>query len=871
MKISPALIFLAMMTLPILTACNNQSATSEAQSHINRGETYAAQGQYRSAIIETRNAIQKEPENVSHVVSLAQLYNHIGAGKQASELLEPWLAERPGAVAIPLARAYVIQGKHLSASEALNALPDTGIDDMAVSQVNLLKADIAALAGRTQEAADQYRLIIDSDPGNPEATVGLVKLYIITGEFESALAEASQWLDSNGQHTELLYLSGLAHYNLGQLDQAADILTSASTALPTSDLLLPTRQNILALLSRVLTEQGKTVEARVYNQALVKHIDEPLRQRTESALEAIGEGDLDVARATLSELIQQYPDNDQLSMMLGSLDLQLGNLEEAEKILSERVDPETTPTPLLRAATVARIGKGKRQEALATLARAVEARPNDIDLLSMHGILALSFPDKVGDGIASISKALELDPTRTRLRLVLARHYQGQHQPEQALRQLRLAFKQLPSDWITTRAYLAELLKQGNRKEAKEIQQVLLSDYGDTPQALILASLTDAELGNTDPAIQRLLALRKAEPNLHPPLLALAGLYHQQGQTDLAIESLVEAATIAPNSPQILQYAARLYARSHDPQELVTWLTATGEQYTVLSANSYALAALVKIQHDELDAARGLLAKINNDDATLIKVATARLRIAEAEHAARAKDWATAHAKALEAAALQPQRVDIALFPVKMTALEGDVQKAMAELDDVEATFGKVPDVVLFRTNLLRRSKGTRAAYEYLDQQWRADQRPELISALMPLAQLEAPDTVSKLSSEWVEYEPNNPVAHIARASHLMSEGNLKSAMETYKTILKLQPDNTIAMNNLAWLLKDTDRQQALELAARANELQPDNPAILDTFGWILHLNGEHDKAHDIIQQALALAPDNEEIREHLETVKQYL
>ena len=108
-----------LLAMPLLTGCNNNTDSSEATSHVTRAETYADQGQFRSALLELKNAIQKDPNNVQHIVRLADLYLQVGAAKEAAELLAPWMNEKPEAVALTLARAYVEQGKHLSATETL--------------------------------------------------------------------------------------------------------------------------------------------------------------------------------------------------------------------------------------------------------------------------------------------------------------------------------------------------------------------------------------------------------------------------------------------------------------------------------------------------------------------------------------------------------------------------------------------------------------------------------------------------------------------------------------------------------------------------------------------------------------------------------
>src|SRR5690554_1122688 len=130
-KTLPGLILASSMLLafPLLSGCSNGPDSSEALSHITRAETYSEQGQFRSALLEVRNAIQKDPNNVEHIVRLADLYLKIGAPREASELLAPWIKEKPEAVALTLARTYIEQGKHLSTTKTLALQTPTSPED----------------------------------------------------------------------------------------------------------------------------------------------------------------------------------------------------------------------------------------------------------------------------------------------------------------------------------------------------------------------------------------------------------------------------------------------------------------------------------------------------------------------------------------------------------------------------------------------------------------------------------------------------------------------------------------------------------------------------------------------------------------------
>ena len=106
-------------------------------------------------------------------------------------------------------------------------------------------------------------------------------------------------------------------------------------------------------------------------------------------------------------------------------------------------------------------------------------------------------------------------------------------------------------------------------------------------------------------------------------------------------------------------------------------------------------------------------------------------------------------------------------------------------------------------------------------------------------------------------------------SAHKGLRGQEQAAIASYEAALDQRADNPIAMNNLAWLLRERDQERAVSLAKQANEMAPDNAAILDTYGWILHLAGRHDEALAAMEQAIALAPDNAEIQEHLDTIRQ--
>ena len=459
LKSPPGLVLagILLIALPLLTGCNNNTDSSEALSHVARAETYADQGQFRSAVLEVKNAIQKDPNNVEHFVRLADLYLQVGVAKEAAELLSPWMNEKPEAVALTLARAYVEQGKHLSATETLALQTPSSPEDQL--EASLIRAEALRKSGELAEALALYNSLVSSNSSSTEAITGLLQTQLNLGRHAQAIETADRWLAKNEQAPEVLYWKGLAQYQQNQLEQASATLTDAVGVLPTSDLFLPIRRNVLATLSRVLTEQGKITEAQIYNRILAENFNTGAREQGEAVISALKERNFEEAKTILRDSLKLDPENEQVAMLLGAISAGTGELDEGAQLLTENLDPETTPTQFIRATIMAQIDTGDREAALKTLDRAIKARPSDNELLAMHGILALSLPGREDIGIASLSKAISNEPERVRLRLALARHYLQNDQPEQALGQLRMAFTANPADWTTTSTYLNVLIQ----------------------------------------------------------------------------------------------------------------------------------------------------------------------------------------------------------------------------------------------------------------------------------------------------------------------------------------------------------------------------------------------------------------------------
>jgi tetratricopeptide (TPR) repeat protein len=113
---------------------------------------------------------------------------------------------------------------------------------------------------------------------------------------------------------------------------------------------------------------------------------------------------------------------------------------------------------------------------------------------------------------------------------------------------------------------------------------------------------------------------------------------------------------------------------------------------------------------------------------------------------------------------------------------------------------------------------------------------------------------------------PENSLVINTLAQALNAAGRKPEAVQTWEQAIKLDPNNAVALNNLAFLLAESggDLDQALTYAQRAEQMMPAMNEVSDTLGWIYLKKNLSDNAMDIFQKLVSTAPGNSTYRYHL-------
>ena len=101
-------------------------------------------------------------------------------------------------------------------------------------------------------------------------------------------------------------------------------------------------------------------------------------------------------------------------------------------------------------------------------------------------------------------------------------------------------------------------------------------------------------------------------------------------------------------------------------------------------------------------------------------------------------------------------------------------------------------------------------------------------------------------------------------------ENAREDALECYRRAVSLDDSNLVAVNNLAWLLADMNREldTALELATRLVNEQLGSPVAHDTMAWVRYHRGEFELAQQSVDRAVELAPENRVFAAHREEIR---
>jgi putative PEP-CTERM system TPR-repeat lipoprotein len=411
--------------------------------------------------------------------------------------------------------------------------------------------------------------------------------------------------------------------------------------------------------------------------------------------------------------------------------------------------------------------------------------------------------------------------------------------------------KKMPDDPLPLLLQGRVLALKGDTAGAKAaLEAALAKDNKYFPAVATLASL-DLAAKQPDAARQRFETLLKADPRNHRAHLALAELAARAQAPAADITKLLgEAVKAAPNEAQPRTTLVAHLLRQGDHKAA---LTAAQDAVAALPNSAEVAESAATAQLAAGDAQQGL-SSMKKVAALQPQNAELQLRLAEAYRAN--KDLDGARSALRRATEIKPQLVaawqglvGLALADKKFDVALGlarDLQKQLPQAaagflleGQVEASRQAWPPALAALKTARQRAKQTETTVVLHQTLVAAGQRAD----------------ADKLAAEWQREQPKDAAFAYYLGDQALARKEWPTAEGHYKAVLALQPDNALAMNNLAWLMAQQGRPGAVDMANKANALLPNRAPLLDTLATALAAEGQVPKAIEAQKKALQLAP----------------
>lgn len=873
-----------------VAACGERSDTQTLAA----ARDLMARHDHAAAVIELKDLLQRSPQSgeARFLLGKLQFAANDPAGAQA-ELQRALDAGHSQDEVLPLMAAVLLALDKAALVVAQYANVDLG-DALAAAELKTQLATAQMSVGATDEAAQSVAKALQLAADYAPALVVRARLKAAGGDTAAALAQIDELLASAPSHAAAWMLKGELLWRAAQAVNAPAIEAYRKALALQPDLVAAH----VAVL-RMLIAQGDFAGAATQWGGLKKALPNHPQTKYFEAVLALQKGNPTRAREITQQQLRSAPENLLLLLLASQAELQLGASVKAETLLikATQVAPrDATPRHMLADAY---LRSGQAGLAMSTLKPLLDAKDaKDADALALAGRAQLMSGDaKAAE--ASFAKARKLKPDDQRIRTSAALAQLGRGQSDAAFVELEavatadtgstadlalisarlmrkefdaalkavdsLAAKQpqqaLP-DYLRGRIAL-----QRNDKAAarKSFDAALVKQAGYFPAVASLAALDVGE-GKPDAARARFEALRESEPGNAQVRLALATLIQRGGggSRQEVLKLLDEAVSAKPADANV---RSALIAHHLDGGDTELALAAAQSAVAALPDNFALLDRLGHVQLARGDAHQAIR--------TFSRMAELRPKselpqvgLAEAYLANKQLDAAAAAARRANQAAptsLPAQRVGVVTAlrqkqPAKALAiaravqsqrpneavgfiLEGDIESALRNHDGAVAAFRKA----LTKANSADAAKRLHLA---------------LLSAKKPAE-------ANTMAEAWLKDHPDDLAFLVQLGDTALGQKDLSQAEKRYREVLKRQPDNALAMNNVAYLMAKMNKPGAMELAERAAKLAPRQPAVLDTLALIYADAKQYDKAIEWQLKAVELAPGSGGLR--LTLAKLYL
>ncbi len=863
----------------ILSACGSKSA----QEHLAAAKDALASADTETAIIELKNALQKDNRSAESRWLLGKIYldrgDTLSAGKELQRAYD--LEWSYNEVTPALAEALLAQGLF---AEVRSLATEQALDNRAQVQLLALQALAAMAMGEPDEATKQLDKALNINPQSPEALLAKAQLLAGRNELAEAQAILDPLLEQNPDNPKIWGLAGDI-YNANQQPEQALSAYSQSLALHAGNFSVIFKRGLLALHlqdteqaqqdASTLLKMSRThplsnylqglidYQAQRYDQAITSlSAAEPIATNYPLTLFFLGsanfiQGHLDQAEIYAARFHNLIPHSNRGRKLLAIILLNQRQYGEVPDLLQPVLDANPDDTETLNLMASALLADGKSDEGIALLKRVAELHP-DSPVAQVKLGAGLLMKGNYDNAAQPLKTALELDPDFQQADALLILNHVRHKDFDAAIKAAEeYRFRHITSP--TPLTLLGQVYQAAGQtgEAAQAFTKALELDPGEPGANHGLAQLA-AQRDDFALARKHYKNVLKHHKNHLPALIQLSLLDAKQQQWDAMESHLKQAIEAHPAALQPRLLLGRLYLGRSRPDK-VSQVFLDLENEKKLAPAVLQLLALAQLATQDNSQAQFTLSQLDQaipDSApTHYLMAKAANGLGESEQAMSLLE---------DSLQLDPNHFPSRIALAQLKLKQQDLKAFEEHVNLLTQQAPAHPDVLTLRTSQALVHNDWKSALDLAKQAYAANPSPTLLGMFSAVKQLCGDcQEVSQWLSEWIEKHPDDMSARIELANTLQLEGHIEKAQVHYRAILQNSPNHLVALNNLAWNLREKEPQTALAYAKRASEISPDSADILDTLAVVEYHNEDYVAAESSIARALEIRPDNPSILYH--------
>lgn len=879
-SINVAMLTGTMLLIGGIAAC---SKTQSTQALVAEARQYQQKGDNKAAVIQLKNALQKDPNDFEARYLLGAIYNETGDPMSAEKEIRKAISLGLGSgKALPeLAKALLEQGQFQKVLDETKSIPEAKAD----AAISTLRGSAYLALAKNHEAKESFELALKNEANYPDALIGLAKFSFLEKDIDSATRLSEQAASQNPKNINAWLFKGDLLRTLGKTEPALAAYDQALKIEP---------NNNTAHIAKANLEigAGKFDAAKADIDAARKSTPKGLIVFYTQALLDFSQGKHAAAWESLQQVLRVAPDHMPSVLLAGAVQFALGSMPQAEQHLNNYLakNPDNLYARKLLASTL--LKKGQPQRALDALAPALKNGQQDVQLFSLMGESYMQTKDYT-KATEYFTKASTLAPQAAQLHTALALSKLGQGESARAVAELEMSTS---LDAKSPQAGILLVMTHLRLKEYDKASTAVLALEKQQPDNPLVQNLkggvylSKKDIPNARASFEKALVL---QPSYFPAVQNLAQLDVQENKPDAAkkryealldkdkknIQAMTALASLALSQKQIKEATAWLERASSENPDALQPAMLLAAHYLRMGEKQKSLNVAKKLQvlNPSNPDVLGLLAQIQfaNDDkpaaletySKLVTVqpdsAVAQLRLASLHMAMQNQSAASDALK--KALTLQPDFLDAQLAQASLEMVKNNYDGAMAIARQIQKQRPKSPVGYVTEGDVLMAQKKPALAVKAYEQAYAIGKSgPLLIKVHASLSQAGKGKEATVRLTQWLKEHPADPTTRMYLAGTYLADKQNKAAIEQYQAVLQQNPKNATALNDLAWAYQQEKDPRALEYAEKAYQLVPDNPAILDTLGWILVEQGNTTRGLPLLQKASSLAPEAADIHYHL-------